>query len=154
MKLEQILIITPEDNQTNIPIRFILEQDYQALEITFSYGPAYATDEEVLPYLMKTLPRYLKKEVTPEVARRFLPVENLVTLSLAYEGDYLGARHTKERVQRIVLSPSEASLGFPAMPIEKGEWELQLNVHNNCSPKLTANITIEAKGAVYETIRS
>lgn len=154
MRIEKTILITPEDNQTNICIPFILEHDFEMLEILFKYGPAFATDEEALPFIMKMLPRYVEKKVTPELAQQYLPIENLVTLSLAYEGQYLGARHTKERDQKVVLSKAHTSLGFSEIYIQKGEWELQLNVHNNCSPELTAYVVIEAKGGSHEAIRS
>ncbi|MGP6139891.1 hypothetical protein [Jeotgalibaca sp. A127] len=154
MKLEKIIIITPKDNQTNIRVPFTLDHDCEILEIMFKYGPAYASDEDALPFIMKMLPRYTDSEVTWEMAKQYLPVENLVTLSLAYENHYLGARHTKDSDQKIVLSEKESSLGFPTLPIKKGEWELQLNVHNTCSPELIAHVIVEAKGGFHEAIRS
>lgn len=153
LKLEKTIVITPKDNQTNIRLPFTLKRDFEQLEITFQYGPAFATEEEALPFIMAVLPRYVNEEVTPEIARGYLPVENLVTVSLAYEGQYIGARHTKDRDQTIVLSSGAASLGFDPFPICAGEWELQLNVHNNCSPELTAHVRVAATGGTYETIR-
>ena len=153
MEFEKTVVITPNENQTNIRLPFTLQRDFEQLEIMFHYGPAFATEEEALPFIMAVLPRYVKEEVTPEIARGYLPIENLVTVSLACAGQYIGARHTKDRNQTIVLSASAASLGFVPFPICAGEWELQLNVHNNCSPELTAHVRVAATGGTNETIR-
>lgn len=146
--LEKQIIIRPKDNQTNTPLRFQLDRSYERLIIRFQYGPAYASSEEALPLIRENLRRYLPPDQVMDEAmiRRFLPLENLVTLSLAHEGQYLGARHTKERVLTVVISPEEASLGFPAIPIQAGEWELQLNVHCVASKQLESIVRIYAEG--------
>lgn len=145
--IQKTLSITPEQNQTNVLIPFRLNSPYKCLTISFQYGPAYADKEEAVPLIQSALMKYLPEgtEVTEEIAREFLPLENLVTLSLACDGNYLGARHTKERDLEVVITASEASLGFLPHAVEDGEWELQLNVHSVASAQVDARVSIFAE---------
>ena len=75
-----------------------------------------------------------------------VPVENLVTLSLSYGGEYVGARHTKVRNQEVVITDRQSSLGFPPRSVSKGEWEVQLNVYCIASERINAFITVVVEG--------
>ncbi|HJB24935.1 MAG TPA: hypothetical protein H9946_12420 [Candidatus Jeotgalibaca pullicola] len=144
---EKQLLIERSHNQTNFLFPFHLKEMYRRLIIQFHYGPAYATEEEALPLILTNLKHYIPddREVNQEKARKFLPLENLITLSLSYNNQYLGARHTKERDLEVFISAEKASLGFPLQAIQAGEWELQLNVHCAASEKIYGSVSILAE---------
>ncbi|WP_028273410.1 hypothetical protein [Atopococcus tabaci] len=155
--INQQLVLTPADNQTNIPLTFQLEKEYERLVIEFAYGPSHATEAEAFEQVREALGNYFPSDepVADELVRAHLPVENLVTLSLSYNGEYLGARHTKERDLKVVLSEEKASLGFAPQPILPGKWEVQLNAHSVASEKVIANLRVCAEGvSVDEPVRS
>lgn len=155
--IEKELVLTPKDSQKNIPFVFQLNEAYERLVMTFEYGPSHATEEESFVVVKESLKHYFpfKGEITNDVVREFLPVENLVTVSLSYNGEYLGARHTKERTQKIVISENGASLGFPTHAIRPGEWEIQLNAHCVASTEVTAKVGVYVEGVKEdEPIRS
>lgn len=146
--MNQALVIEPKDNQTNIPLTFTLKKDYSKMVIRYQYGPSYASQEESYRLVKEALERYYpqNRNITESDIKNYLPIENLVTLSLSLNGDYLGARHTKERNQEVVISLHQSSLGFPKQSVSKGEWEIQLNVHCVVSEKIQAFITVTVEG--------
>lgn len=124
---QQILMLTELDNQQHKKIKIFLDQDYEALHIAFSYNPQEVPKELALRVIEETLPQYdWEKNLQ---AMDFLPLQNLVTMSLAYEGEYLGCRHNKETQQEILISEKESSWGFIHQKVSSGQWEIQLNLH-------------------------
>lgn len=124
---QQILMLTELDNQQHKKIKIFLDQDYEALHIAFSYNPQEVPKELALRVIEETLPQYdWEKNLQ---AMDFLPLQNLVTMSLAYEGEYLGCRHNKETQQEILISEKESSWGFIPQKVSSGQWEIQLNLH-------------------------
>lgn len=124
---QKILMLTELDNQQHKKIKIFLDQDYEALHIAFSYNPQEVPKELALRVIEETLPQYdWEKNLQ---AMDFLPLQNLVTMSLAYEGEYLGCRHNKETQQEILISEKESSWGFIPQKVSSGQWEIQLNLH-------------------------
>ena len=124
---QQILMLTELDNQQHKKIKIFLDQDYEALHIAFSYNPQEVPKELALRVIEETLPQYdWEKNLQ---AMDFLLLQNLVTISLAYEGEYLGCRHNKETQQEILISEKESSWGFIPQKVSSGQWEIQLNLH-------------------------
>lgn len=124
---QQTLMLTELDNQQHKKIKIFLDQDYEALHIAFSYNPQEVPKELALRVIEETLPQYdWEKNLQ---AMDFLPLQNLVTMSLAYEGEYLGCRHNKETQQEILISEKESSWGFIPQKVSSGQWEIQLNLH-------------------------
>lgn len=146
--VNKAITIKKEHNQTNIPLSFTLDKPYSQLTINYHYSPSHASVEESYTLVKEALEKYFpsEKAITDKTIDAYSPIENLVTLSLSHNGEYLGARHTKEREQAISVSETEASLGFPAYKISEGDWEVQLNVHCVASERLTAFVTITVEG--------
>lgn len=137
--LKKKIIVTNKDNQTNIVIPFVIEKNYERLEIDFSYSPQEVPESIAIKYLEEALPKYnLERDRLEEC----LPLLNLITVSLSYDGHYIGCRHNKESVQNIIISKNESSLGFMDYSIFQGLWELQLNLHCVCS-EVEVNLQIE-----------
>lgn len=124
---QQTLTLTELDNQQHKKIKIFLDQDYEALHIAFSYSPQEVPKDLAIRVIEETLPQYdWEKNLR---SMDFLPLKNLVTISLACEGEYLGCRHNKETQQEIIISEKGSSWGFIPQKVCSGQWEIQLNLH-------------------------
>ncbi|UUX33471.1 hypothetical protein [Fundicoccus culcitae] len=134
------------DTQTNIKIPFELNQTYTQLTIYFNYSPNKSSDDVAISQLEEAVVKYALPGSRPEdyQVANFLPVDNLITLSLSKNGRYLGAHHNKSNDQTIVISAASASHGFWPVDVDAGRWELQLNCHCVASKVVKANVRIEA----------
>ena len=81
---------------------------------------------------------------------KFMPLLNLVTLSLDDSRSYRGAAHRQAAFQEHIISEKSASPGFIKGKIEKGQWQIVLNVHALVTEKCVCEIKIEAGGEAYE----
>lgn len=139
--LEQTLIFTESDDQQHRKILLELKKGYQELHIDFSYSPQDVPEEKALRSIAAMLPKYDQKNNLQ--ANDFLPLKNLITLSLAYEEAYLGCRHNKKTEQNIMISETASSLGFIPQSVQPGNWEIQLNLH---CVQSTVTVNIAVKG--------
>lgn len=150
--IDKEFILTKKDHQTNVKIPFELVHSAEKLRIQFSYDPPHVEDDQARERIKQAVRKYVPEEELNkwnrwEDAERFLPLQNLVTLSLSYEGEYLGARHRKATEQEIILSKNHASKGFLKYEVIKGQWEAQLNVHCVASEKVNVSLLILTEGA-------
>ncbi|MHC5269097.1 hypothetical protein ACYSNO_07950 [Enterococcus sp. LJL98] len=144
LQLEKQIDVTAREHQTHIKLPFELESDYQSLKIVFTYGPQMVPEKEARASIAEVLPLYFP-EKQPDVAD-FLPLMNFITLSLAYEGTYLGCRHHKQNRQEIIVSKQASSLGFLPFETKKGLWEIQLNLHSVRSD-VVVQVAVYGEGA-------
>lgn len=133
--------LTPLDEKTNVALPFIIADDFDFLRFTASYSPKRLTDRErAKELILLNLTRDNGNEKDTEKWESFLPLVNLVTLSLDDEKGYRGACHRQAEYQELLLSESEASPGLLQGKITKGKWKAVLNVHalvtENCTYKL------------------
>lgn len=139
--LKREIRLTPEDNQKNIKMPFDLDKAFKQMTIHFSYTPQQIEDRIALNEIRKAIPLFYSQfsEVSPE---SFLPLENLITVSIAYEDHYLGCRHHKSSRQMFTISADYASFGYLQHPVIPGNWELQLNNHCVLSEEIKAWVII------------
>lgn len=78
-------------------------------------------------------------------ADQFLPVKNLITLSLEREGVYLGNAHRWAPQQEHVIAVEQASLGFVSPESMEGSWTGMLHLHEIISPNCTGQLRIEGR---------
>ena len=144
--LQKQLILSKKDEKTNVSVEFILENDASFLKITYDYSPKVLDDEESSK---QQIIACLKRDSVVESAdewRKYLPIVNLVTLSLDDPFTYRGCAHRHAPSQEHIISENFASPGFIKGKISKGKWLLQLNVHAVVSKQCVCNIKIEAGG--------
>ncbi len=137
--------LTPADSQTNLHVPFSLDRAWSALRIHFAYDPKSDDSDAALDQLTQALPIYIPAEHMAEIAdpRQFLPLDNFITSSLAYENRYLGAHHNKANEQRIHISAADSTRGYLRHPILPGDWELQFNLHAVVSSLVTLRLHLE-----------
>lgn len=121
--------VTPLDDKTNIAFSFHVPQGISRLFIDYSYSPKEFEDREAaIALINERLEKYLGAD-NCENAEDYLPVKNLITLSLDENGKYRGAAHRQANLQHHEISADFASVGFEKGRIESGEWRIVLNVH-------------------------
>lgn len=136
--------LTPESEKMNISLAFCVPGNAEKLCITYSYAPKElsGTAGEALAEACLLRDTGEFREEYPAAAS-FLPLKNLITLSLDDPNGYRGAAHRQAPQQVHILTESEASPGFYAGAISAGEWKLTLNVHALVTEFCDCEIQIE-----------
>ena len=121
--------VLPEQDKTNIPLEFTVPEGIEKLIIDYKYSPKTLEDgEKAEKLLAKSIEKYLGDEYRAE-PQDFMPVKNLITLSLDDNGEYRGAAHRQADKQHHEISKEFASPGFIKGEIHSGKWQIVLNVH-------------------------
>ncbi|MDE5604544.1 MAG: hypothetical protein K2I73_03050 [Eubacterium sp.] len=133
--------ILPEQDKTNISLPFTVPNGMEKLIIDYEYSPKILDDEDKATKLLeKSIEKYLGGEYKAE-PKEFMPVKNLITLSLDENGNYKGAAHRQADQQHHEISKDFASVGFEKGEITSGNWTLVLNVHC-CACEVNYNVRI------------
>ena len=141
--LKKSISVTPEKEKTNIFLPFTVEDSLKKLEIDYSYSPKELLDEEKNIRLVKENLQRDGFEDTGDYSE-FIPLKNLITLSLDSPEGYVGAAHRQAATQHHEISEAFASVGFDRVKIIKGEWVLALNLHAVVTDE--CNCEIEVRG--------
>lgn len=145
--LETRVHLTPDLEKTNIELPFCVPRYTRCLRITYSYAPkelSGAAGEALAEECLLRDAGAFREEYRS--AASFLPLKNLVTLSLDDPHGYRGAAHRQAPQQVHILSENEASPGFYAGAVSAGEWILTLNIHALVTAFCDCVIRIEAQG--------
>lgn len=125
-------ILFPSDSKKHIRYPFEVKHGDLPLHIEFFYSPKRETDmENAKKLIIESLQKYTLKNVDKinEIWESYLPLQNLLTLSLDDPQGFRGAGHRPPSCQEIILSEDQASDGFLMGKILKGKWLLTLSVH-------------------------
>lgn len=143
--LNEKIILTKENEKTNVPLSFQVEEDFTSLEITYSYSPKILTDKEKSKELIEENIRTDAGENFCDYPswEEFMPLKNLITLSLDSPEGYMGAAHRQAENQHHIISEEFSSVGFERTEITKGEWILTLNVHALVTDKAECLVKVE-----------
>ncbi|WP_068785565.1 hypothetical protein [Paenibacillus phocaensis] len=125
--------VAPEDSKTHVRIPFQIDQGCSVLQLRFEYGPKVLEDRErSLQLLQQSFEFYLlpeQRESALAQADSYLPLKNLITLSLDDPTGYRGACHRHDPVQELALSAGQASPGLLPGPLPAGDWRITLSIH-------------------------
>lgn len=146
--LETELRVLRAQGKTNIVLPFTLDGAAKELKITYAYAPKTAEDEAAKQLAENCLLRdagEFRKEYPP--AEAFLPLKNLITLSLDDPNGYRGAAHRQADRQVHIFTETESPFGFSAGALPAGNWRLVLNVHAVVTEYCDCRIKVEAEGA-------
>ncbi len=147
---EKKLTLYPKDEKKNISLPFVVPFDSDEMKITFSYSPKVLVDTE---RAKKLITDCLIRDGEGEKANeweKYLPIVNLVTLSLDSPEGFVGAAHRHDPKQEHIISKDSASFGFFPGEIKAGQWVLTLNVHALVTESCECEIKIEAGGKSNE----
>lgn len=124
--LEKTGTIAPIQDKTNLFFDFHVPNHIEKLMIDYSYSPKTVEDQQAAISLIK---KKMKQYNATGSAENYLPVKNLITLSLNDEKGYRGAAHRQADMQHHEISESFADAGFIKGKINGGIWQIALNVH-------------------------
>lgn len=142
--------LTPDSEKMNISLTFRVPENTARLRILYSYAPkelSGAAGEKLAENCLLRDAGAFRGEYP--AAGDFLPLKNLVTLSLDDPHGYRGAAHRQAPQQVHTLTEFEASPGFYQGTISAGEWKLTLNVHALVTEFCDCDIQIEAEAGEH-----
>lgn len=137
--------IDENQSKTNIFHGLFVNENFEKLLIKFSYFPKEMSDDcKALQLISDALQIYAPTPFDKSYgnAQDFLPIVNLLTLSLDAPDGYRGVAHRYSPVQEHILSCDFASPGFYRGEIIKGRLELVVNAHCVCSDFCTYSIEV------------
>lgn len=137
--------LAPSDSKRHITYEFRLDKPAAAIKIRFAYGPKLLKDDEqAKDLIMQAIDSYITPEHQSPVRegwRRYLPLKNLLTLSVDDPDGYRGACHRQDAEQNLFLSEQEASEGLMPGKMALGEWSITISAHavvtERCSYELS-----------------
>lgn len=138
-------LLTPANSQTNLCIDFDTQQDFDALQLHCVYSPKTVEDPALARQLIEaSIAKYMPRKLLPVLGnwKDYIPLNNLITLSVDYNGAYLGAAHRHMPDQTHILSEGFSSPGFLCQKAAAGHWRAVLNVHALVSDEVRCHITI------------
>lgn len=137
--------ITTANDKTNLMHRFDVPSGMKTLKIKYAYSPKTLENREKAVTIIHNCFDKYNEKMTGRPAD-YLPVKNLITLSLDGCGVYRGAAHRQDNTQEHIISADFASPGFTKGAIDEGEWCIMLNVHSvSCDVDYTIEIEGEAE---------
>lgn len=144
--------VTPESSKTHIRIPFQLDEDCTRLRLKLEYTPKVLKDRKrSLELLQQSFDAYLlpeQREPAMSQADHYLPLNNLITLSLDDPLGYRGACHRHDPIQELTLSAEQASPGLLPRSLPPGDWEATLSVHSIVTDTCNYSLQVWAeKGA-------
>lgn len=123
--------IEPSQSRTNVIIPFEVPEGFLGLFIQCSYSPKYIEDMEFAEReIKKGIAKYVPADAMEEYGswHDYLPLCNLITLSLDCNGEYVGCAHRHDPLQKHIISLGYSSPGFDRHAA-KGSWRAVINVH-------------------------
>ncbi len=144
--LEKELEVFPENEKTNISFPFEVPRGVNALKLTFSYSPKVLYDNERARALIEN---NIKKDAGGYADeypswQEFLPLKNLITLSVDDTEGYRGCAHRQAEYMEHIISEDFASPGFNKGKIQVGQWKAVLNIHGVVTEKIDCKLIAEA----------
>lgn len=151
IKLQEItLFLDKSDEKTSRFVPFNVPEGVEKLCITYSYTPKILENEEKSIELIKeNLIRDAGDTWTEYTDySEFMPLKNLVTLSLTDGGIFRGAAHRQADRQYHEINSTYASPGFLKGEIRSGQWVLCLDVHALVTDHCVCMIKVEGEVSV------
>lgn len=149
--------LSTDNSKSHIRYPFRIERDVNVLYIEFSYTPKEETDiDNAKKIIVECLKKYTLDSIEhiSGIWQNYLPVTNLLTLSLDDPEKFRGAAHRPSHCQQIYISENEATDGFIPGKIIEGDWLLTLSVHAVVTNECRYNILIWGGEEKHEVLDS
>lgn len=126
-------IVHPNSSKTHISYRFHLGTQGGKLRIHFAYEPKNLEDQEQSKTMIfESINKYTEPNQRERIQAKwesFLPLKNLITVSVDDPERHRGAGHRHDPEQLLVISELEASPGFVSGKMLAGMWHVTLSLH-------------------------
>lgn len=138
--------VTPENEKTNISFPFTVSEGTESLKITFSYDPKVLEDDDRAKMLIENNIKKDAGDYADEYTswQEFLPLKNLITVSLDDTKGYRGCAHRQDKDQIHIIREDFASRGFHKGRPEAGQWKVVLNLHGIVTESVNCKLKVEA----------
>lgn len=146
--LEREFVWNPKHSSSDVRFAFLCPEQVQELHIYFSYAPGEECNADCIQQVEQAMTRYYDRyprELEPMTVQQYLPVKNLITLSLAKDGVYLGNGHRWDTKQEHIFSQTYAASGFSSPETMSGQWTGMLHLHEIISPECTGILRVEGR---------
>lgn len=136
--------VQPVCSKTHIAYSFHLDKPGGKLWIDFAYEPKNLEDREQSRALIAAgVEKYTEpaqRELVMDRWESFLPLKNLITVSVDDPMRHRGAGHRHDPEQQLFIGDQEASPGFAGGELIEGLWRVTLSLHaivtNDCRYRL------------------
>lgn len=114
------------------------------LYVNFRYNPNKFEDKtSSMEMLRNALHRYTpEKSYSEEELLKYLPLRNLLTISLDSPTGVVGTAHKHNNNQKHLISADESSKGFVKQKIIKGKWNITISAHLIVSPFVDVELEV------------
>jgi len=144
--LEKNIKLKEKDRKSTKCFSFNVDEEYKELRVFLSFSPGVLEDEEKCKSkIQREIKNYLDSEDEVPSFKQFIPLKNLVTLSLQHEGEYLGNAHRWNMNQKHIISTEIASPGFNLCKCTKGEWKVIMHIHEIVTEKCAVNLVVKGE---------
>lgn len=142
--LQKQIKLTQEDSCSHMNIPFKVPSDGEFLYVKFSYFPKYLEDKESsFKQLLTNLEHYApNKTFSEKDLEEFLPIKNLLTVSLDSPFGFVGTAHRHTIKQNHTISERKSSNGFLRQKIIKGEWNITISAHLIVTPYVNIDLEV------------
>lgn len=138
-------VLTPENSKTNIALPFLVPEGCGRLWISYSYAPKELEDLQAAREIIERgLERYAPAPFRDGYGtwRDYLPLVNLVTLSLDSPDSYCGCAHRHDPAIRLTVDRAAAGPGFCPPGRMAGQWRAVLNCHAVVTPVCSVRLLV------------
>lgn len=138
-------VLDPQADKTNVVLPFTVPAGLTTLQIEMEYDPPTPPESVGREAVKAALARYARAVTQPD-PDGYLPVYNLITLSLDDPSGYRGAAHRRATLQCHRLTAETASPGFLPGALQPGQWQAVLSAHCvlcpvTCRVRVTGEVT-------------
>lgn len=138
----------PAQSATNVEFPFTLDTPMDSLTIEYAYWPKVLSDDELARRMLNAgMEHCVEEKDRPQFPiHEFLPLVNLVTLSVDAPDGYRGCAHRHDPEQLHILRAEDASPGFDDGEIMAGDWKAVINVHAVVTDPCNFKLKVTAEG--------
>ncbi|WP_017473495.1 CehA/McbA family metallohydrolase [Amphibacillus jilinensis] len=143
---ETTATLSRESTQSHSAFTFFMPIEIDKLVISFDFSPAYLDDDVQAQHIIShALDRYDGWNGGDRVSQvdKYLPLKNLLTLSIDDPNGFRGARHCHLATQKLVWSEEEVSPGMLKGLLPAGLWSITVSAHAIVTPSCTFRLKVE-----------
>jgi hypothetical protein len=140
MQTEQEL--EAKDICSTLGFSFKVPQGIRKITVHMAYSPVRLEDQARSKTLIQEAMAAYAPWEAPDEWDHYLPLANLITLSMDDPAGYRGNAHRNGGDQTHILSAYKASLGFLPGAISPGTWRAMIHIHALVTEKCTIQLQI------------
>lgn len=135
--------LNPENRESHLNFPFSVDKIAKALIINFSFYPDLMEDQEKAVQMVKDGFMKYYGEVDEDKINNYLPIKNLLTLSIDSPKKSLGTAHRHLKIQQHKITSEKASRGFIPSEIMAGQWNITISVHSIATDYVDIKLSAE-----------